>query len=212
MISSCPFTGLCCHTQGLGSPVAHVGFTMRVCWHEDTGWSRSSLSLCHPHCFLGMGLPGAGASAWDWDTGEAASQRGASCREAQDLLSRTPWAPMPEAEQAPLDQPPHVLAPHCPLSLSLPECQCSPLGSRPGCWLGHARYKNRDHTGLWLGRGAHPAHEAPLKWCPPEATCTGEGHRAMLFPVPPCSHQLSSRDCSGVFFLPRMLLEVLAAP
>lgn len=44
--------------------------------------------------------------------------------------------------------------PPAALSLSLPECQSGPLWSRPGCQLGHARYKTRGP--LWVsgwGRG-----------------------------------------------------------
>lgn len=169
MISSCPFTGLCCHTQGLGSPVAHVGFTVRVCWHEDTGWSRSSLSLCHPHSVLGMGLPGAGTSAWDWDMGEAASQHGASCREAHDLLSRTPWAPMPEAEQAPLDQPPHILGPSpAALSLSLSSrMPVQPPGEQTRMLAGALEVQEPGPHGSLAGQGSPPCSRGSPKMVSP---------------------------------------------
>lgn len=40
------------------------------------------------------------------------------------------------------------------LSLSLPECQCGPWWSRPGCRLGHARYRRRGPRGSLAGAGA----------------------------------------------------------
>lgn len=45
------------------------------------------------------------------------------------------------------------------LSLSLPECQCGPWWSRPGCRLGHARYRRRGPRGSLAGAGA--ADRAP---------------------------------------------------
>lgn len=54
-----------------------------------------------------------------------------------------------------------TLATACPLqpapaalSLSLPECQCGPWWSRPGCRLGHARYRRRGPRGSLAGAGA----------------------------------------------------------
>ena len=45
------------------------------------------------------------------------------------------------------------------LSLSLPECHCGPWWSRPGCRLGHARYRRRGPRGSLAGAGA--ADRAP---------------------------------------------------
>lgn len=61
------------------------------------------------------------------------------------------------------------------LSLSLPECQCGPWWSRPGCRLGHARYRRRRPRGSLAGAGAADGSASLVPRPPP---CHGRQQEA----------------------------------
>lgn len=95
--------------------------------------------------------------------------------------------------------------PPAALSLSLPECQSGPFWSRPGCQLGHARYKTRGPP--WVsgwGRGLlRVSMSLILGRAPPGPAGEGSKHRAVGGALG-CSFRLEE-PVTSVLMLPEVL-------